>query len=106
MEKRFELKVSDILDKQFHVDLKGYNAHEVDDFLDKVISDYQKYEEVFQILTKNATHYKEENETLRNHIRVLEQQVEANQQISNADVDQVDVLRRISRLEREVFKNK
>ena len=43
--KTFELTVQQILDKQFNIDFKGYNAQEVDEFLDLVIQDYQKYDE-------------------------------------------------------------
>ena len=41
MEKRFKLKVEDVLNKQFNIDFKGYSSVEVDEFLDLVINDYQ-----------------------------------------------------------------
>ena len=44
MEKRFKLKVEDVLNKQFNIDFKGYSSVEVDEFLDLVINDYQEYE--------------------------------------------------------------
>ena len=34
--KTFELTVKDIYDKQFNIDFKGYNAQEVDEFLDEL----------------------------------------------------------------------
>ena len=39
----FELTVKEILDKQFNVDFKGYNAKEVDEFLDLISSEYFSY---------------------------------------------------------------
>lgn len=42
MDRRFNLKVEDVLEKQFNIDFKGYAASEVDEFLDMVIQDYQQ----------------------------------------------------------------
>ncbi len=105
MEKRFELNVNQILNKEFHVDIKGYNAHEVDKFLDLVISDYQKYDEVLQVLTNTIKQYETENANLRNQVQALAVQNESVKQTTQ-QVDQLDVLKRLSNLEQEVFKNK
>ena len=43
---QYQLDAKKILDKEFHVDLKGYSPSEVDEFLDLVISDYQLYEQI------------------------------------------------------------
>ena len=48
MSTQYQLDAKTILDKQFHVDLKGYNPQEVDEFLDMVISDYQAYDQTLQ----------------------------------------------------------
>ena len=60
METKLNLDVHAILDKEFHVDFKGYSASEVDALLDLVIEDYQVYDqmiaqifnEIFAILAK------------------------------------------------------
>ena len=44
METKLNLDVHAILDKEFHVDFKGYSASEVDALLDLVIEDYQVYD--------------------------------------------------------------
>ena len=44
MENKLNLDPQTILDKEFHVDFKGYSPAEVDEFLDSVIQDYQIYE--------------------------------------------------------------
>ncbi len=103
MEKRFELSVDDILNKEFYVDIKGYNAHEVDKFLDMIIADYQKYDEALEVLTKNVKHYEEENANLRNQINELQTQVESETQIQSQEISGVDILKRLSRIEAAVF---
>lgn len=105
MEKKFELTAKDILDKEFHIDLKGYSASEVDNFLDLVIADYQTYEETVKGLGENLYHFEMENNTLKQRIRELENQLQ-NKEEASASVDNLDVLKRLSRLEAEVFKNK
>ena len=45
MAKDMNLTAQEIYEKEFHVDLKGYAPAEVDEFLDMVIEDYQKYDE-------------------------------------------------------------
>ena len=48
MTAQYQLNAKAILDKQFNVDLKGYAPREVDEFLDKVIADYQTYDETIR----------------------------------------------------------
>ena len=44
---RISLTPQDILDKEFKVDVRGFNLKEVDQFLDVIIGDY---EELYKIL--------------------------------------------------------
>jgi DivIVA domain-containing protein len=46
MADKVNLDIQTILDKEFNVDFKGYNATEVDTFLDLVIQDYQTYQDI------------------------------------------------------------
>lgn len=103
MEKRFELTIKDILEKEFHIDLKGYNAHEVDSFLDNVIADYQNYDETIKNLGENLQRYEEENNKLKRRIQDLEVALQGKEAVST-HVDNLDVIKRLSRLEQEVFK--
>ena len=41
---KVNLDIQTILDKEFNIDFKGYNATEVDNFLDLIIQDYQTYQ--------------------------------------------------------------
>ena len=104
MEKRFELTIKEILEKEFHIDLKGYNAHEVDSFLDCVISDYQHYDETIKNLGENLCRYEEENKKLKQRIQELEVALQGKEITVNKPVDHLDVIKRLSRLEQEVFK--
>ena len=104
MEKRFNLSMKEILEKEFHIDLKGYNANEVDSFLDFVISDYQNYDELLTQSREHLTKFEEENRRLKNRISELEMQVSNKEAISSVPTDNLDVLKRLSRLEKAVFK--
>ena len=102
MSTQYQLDAKTILDKQFHVDLKGYNPQEVDEFLDMVISDYQAYDQTIQELGEKMRAYENQIEQLQEQLNQLQQQ--------GADVDlhpqqssQIDILKRLSRLEYEVF---
>lgn len=65
MEKQTNLTAKEILNKKFQKDVKGYNAKEVDEFLDLVISDYQLFVDDLQ---------KKETEivTLRNQLHSIQ----------------------------------
>ncbi len=104
VEKRFELTIKDILEKEFHIDLKGYNAHEVDSFLDCVIADYQQYDETIKNLGENLCRYEEENKKLKQKIQALEVALQGKEVTTSKPVDHLDVIKRLSRLEQEVFK--
>lgn len=43
----------DILDKKFKANVKGYDANEVDSYLDQIIQDYGEYEE--KLINKDNT---------------------------------------------------
>lgn len=103
VEKRFELTTKDILEKEFHIDLKGYNAHEVDSFLDSVIMDYQQYDETIKNLGENLQRFDEENRKLKQRIQELEVALQG-KEVNHIAVDNLDIIKRLSRLEQEVFK--
>ena len=85
------LTAQEIYEKEFHVDLKGYAPAEVDEFLDMVIEDYQKYDEKVEELGAAVTRYEEK-------IKELQQQL-----FANGSSNTVDILKRIARLEKAVF---
>ena len=101
MEKRFKLTVQEVLDKQFNIDFKGYSSHEVDEFLDLVISDYQEYDEMIEDLGKRLQEYEQANMALKVKIVELEGK---NGNIEEQTQGNLDILKRLTRLENEVFR--
>ena len=99
----FELTVQEILDKQFNIDFKGYNAQEVDEFLDLVIHDYQQYDEKLKECTDTLLKYENTIESLKNQISDLQSRLNLQSEVST-NTSNLDVLRRLARLEAEVFK--
>ena len=77
MTAQYQLNAKAILDKQFNVDLKGYAPREVDEFLDKVIADYQTYDETIRELGESLRNYENQVEQLKAKIAELEAKVGA-----------------------------
>lgn len=100
---QYQLNANKILDKEFHIDLKGYSPQEVDEFLDMVISDYQLYDETIQELGKQLRAYENQIDQLKEEINQLRSQGDQTVQ-EVASSSQIDILKRLSRLEYEVFK--
>ena len=101
MEKRFKLKVEDVLNKQFNIDFKGYSSVEVDEFLDLVINDYQEYD-----LGERLQEYEKQIAAMKAKIIELEGKQGAVQEESAAANGNVDILKRLTRLENAVFASK
>ncbi|WP_416325322.1 DivIVA domain-containing protein [[Eubacterium] hominis] len=104
MEKRFNLTVQNVLDKQFNVDFKGYSSVEVDEFLDLVIADYQEYDEMIQELGDRLQEYEKQINTLKAKIIELEGKQELASESTVLSGSNVDILKRLTRLENAVFK--
>ena len=94
-----------IFDKEFHVDFKGYNALEVDQFLDAVMNDYQYFEKIIKDQKELLDRYEE---TLSQQKRMLMEQESKSRVTSElpSQFSHVDILKRVSRLEEEVFNKK
>lgn len=94
------LTVQDILKKEFKSKVRGYDAAEVDTFLDQIIADYKMFQQKLDELNY-------ENERLRNQVDEKSKQISAinNNQgsFSSSKSDNIDILKRISNLERHVF---
>lgn len=102
MEKRFHFRIGDIFEKEFKVDFKGYSASEVDEFLDFVIEDYEKFDQMIVQLGDKLQQFELENQQLKH--RLIEAEGKINIQKETPNVSYVDLLKRISRLEEAVFK--
>ena len=110
METKIQLNPTKILNKEFQIDFKGYNPAEVDHFLDIVINDYDTFKNLLNLAYERIETLNAKNAQLKEQIKALEQENAMNRnQLSlaeGANVTNVDILKRISALEKEVFKNK
>lgn len=99
------LTTQDILNKDFKIDARGYRPQEVDKFLDMIIADYTEFtavikrqEKEIRALTENNVKLKQEYHKLHSRLEAAGDDVESRQLVNN-----VDLLRRISQLEKIVF---
>lgn len=110
MENKIQLSPKKILNKQFQVDFKGYSAAEVDYFLDTIVQDYEIFAKMLNETYDQIDKLEKENQDLKNKISELEKENMMQQDNLSAMEENissnVDLLRRLSMLEKEVYKNK
>lgn len=99
---RITLTANEILEKEFKIDARGYRLQEVDKFLDIIIKDYQEYNNIINALERNRRSLLEENRELKREVRDLRGSIEAAKG-SEKEITNVDLLRRISQLEKIVL---
>ena len=95
------LSTKDILNKQFKRSFRGFDIEEVDAFLDLIIRDYDTFQ-------KEISFLQSENERLVNKVDELSKQATVTKgtrsaSIPSAGVTNFDILKRLNRLEKEVF---
>ncbi|KRM87679.1 cell division regulator GpsB [Liquorilactobacillus vini] len=90
----------DIVNKHFRPKMRGYDPADVDEFLDDVIKDYETY-------SKETQRLQLENDRLVSKVDELTKQlsVSGDSQVSRpaSNVTNMDILKRLSNLERHVF---
>jgi len=110
MDKHVTLSIDEILGKEFSVDFKGYAPVEVDQFLDIVMADYKAYEALIAQLEGSLNEYEKTIASLKARLLEVEGQnmsrVSNSAQAMDSNASQVDILKRIARLEQEVFGNR
>ena len=99
-DKRF-LSAREILEKDFKIDARGYRPQEVDQFLDMIIKDYVDFETTTKRLVTEIKTLEAENAKLKAEIRNLKASLDIAG--SNKGVTNVDLLKRISDLEKVVY---
>ena len=99
------LTPQDILEKEFKVDAKGYRPQEVDKFLDMIIKDYTEFMKSNKKLAKENDELASENNRLRSELRRLKELEGAadSTDSTSSRVNNVDLLKRISQLEKTVY---
>lgn len=99
------LTPKEILDKEFKIDARGYRPQEVDKFLDMVIRDYTEFLNTIKHQEREIKDLNDDNLKLKQEIRRLRMTIEAAETDASKEknISNVDMLRRISQLEKIVF---
>lgn len=103
---KITLTPRDILEKEFKIDTRGYRLKEVDQFLDIVIGDYEQFFEIISNLEKEKADLLAEIMNLKQELRNSKLSVEVASNSNPGEVTNVDVIRRLSQLEKMVYGNK
>ena len=104
---KIKLTPQDILAKNFKIDTRGYRLKEVDQFLDDIISDYEQFLEIRNNLEKEKADLLGEIMKLKQDLRNSQLSVEvASNNRNNSDITNVDIMRRLSQLEKMVYNMK
>ena len=110
MTNKIQLSPKKILNKQFPVDFKGYSATEVDYFLDTVVEDYENFAKMLNEAYEKMDQLEKENKTLKIKLSNLEKenmiQKDTMRSMEENISSNVDILKRLSNLEKVVFKDK
>ncbi|MGT2749421.1 cell division regulator GpsB [Streptococcus orisasini] len=97
----------DIFEQEFKSSMRGYDKKEVDEFLDDVIKDYETYMSTIEELRQENARLKEEIKQAKKRQDSVQPSVQAASAVGTSraatTATNFDILKRISRLEKEVF---
>ena len=99
---KIALTMQSILEKEFKVDARGYRMQEVDQFLDIIIRDYNEYNNIINGLINEKKALSLENNELKQEVRDLRLAMDS-LKTSEKEITNVDLLRRISQLEKIIL---
>lgn len=100
---KITLAPQDILEKEFKIDTRGYRLKEVDQFLDVIIGDYEQFYNIINSLEQEKNDLLAEVMNLKQELRSVKMNVEIAKNVDVPEVTNVDIIRRISRLEKLVY---
>lgn len=101
---KITLTPQEILEKDFKIDTRGYRLKEVDQFLDVIIGDYEQFFSIIDSLEKEKAELLREIMALKQDLRNAKMNVEiARNNTDTTEVSNLDILRRLSQLEKEVY---
>ena len=104
MNDKIVLSPEEIYEKEFKIDARGYRPQEVDNFLDIIIKDYAEFKRMIRGYEKEYQRLSSENANLKAQLRQLQTELETKESDEdNGAVSNVDLLRRISQLEKFVY---
>ena len=99
---KIALTMQNILEKEFKVDARGYRMQEVDQFLDIIIRDYNEYNNIIKELIDEKKSLEDDNANLKQEVRDLKSTINSLKN-SEKEITNVDLLRRISQLEKIIL---
>lgn len=103
---KITLTPQEILEKDFKIDTRGYRLKEVDQFLDVIINDYEQFFSIIDSLEKEKADLLREIMALKQEVRNAKMNAEIVKNTTDTtEVNNVDILRRLSQLEKEVYGN-
>ena len=102
MQGKISLTPQDILKKDFKIDMRGYSLKEVDSFLDEIIGDYEQFNEIIRNYEIEKEKYLKQIMNLNQELRNVKMSIDAAKD-GEKEVTNLDVLRRISNLEKIVY---
>ena len=105
-QEKIMLTPKDILEKEFKIDTRGYRPQEVDKFLDDIINDYEEIYSLMRSYDREKKELLDENMRLKSEIRSLRTKLDMLEQSSGSGVNNVDLLRRLSNLEKIIYGEK
>ena len=101
---RIMLTVKDIFEKEFKLDTRGYRPQEVDKFLDVVMRDYEEFMAINKELSNEIRELTNDNIKLKQEIRNLKMKLDIlKESADNEGTNSVDVLKRLSNLEKIIY---
>ena len=101
---KISLMPQDILKKEFKIDTRGYRLKEVDQFLDTIIGDYEEFLNIISTLEKEKADLMAEIMSLKQELRNSKLSMEVvKSNADNSDVTNVDIIKRLSQLEKMVY---
>ena len=96
------LSAQEIYDLELAINVKGYDALQVDDLLDKIIADYETYDEELKLKDEIIESLNTEIEELNLIISKLK--AKESELIDTTSTSPIDIIKRLNRLEEIVFK--
>ncbi|MEJ6348464.1 cell division regulator GpsB [Holzapfeliella sp. He02] len=94
-----QFSVYDILEKQFSQARKGYDSDEVNDFLDKIIEDYQVYNQKIETLSQKV----DQLQTQKAELEAKNRENNYSDGLETPASTNFDILKRLSKLESQVY---
>ncbi len=104
-QERIMLTCKDIFEKEFKVDTKGYRPQEVDKYLDIVSRDYEEFLTIIKELSRELKEVTDDNIRLKQEVRNLKMKLDVLKETADSETgsSSVDILKRISNLEKVIY---